>query len=183
MGEIANLAGSDGGARGGEALVGVGLGVRRVFGQVAQVPGSNGGRKGVSGVSDSCSEYSRIFHHARFGRAEKKGARCKTLAKKIFPPAAISKKGRTRWQIFHPRVIHFFVWIRSHKFASDDRSVAKREARESTQESGENLALGSLARLENGGVAAASARGLSPDVLGVHIVAVVGGGCPRVLLQ
>ena len=40
-----------------------------------------------------------------------------------------------------------------------------------------------VSRLENGGVAAASARGLSPDVLGVHIVAVVGGGCPRVLLQ
>ena len=112
----------------------------------------------------------------------KKGDRM-LVGKKIFLPAAISKKGRTRWQIFHPRVIHFFVWIRSHKFASDDRSVAKREARESTQESGENLALGSLARLENGGVAAASARGLSPDVLGVHIVAVVGGGCPRLLLQ
>ena len=112
----------------------------------------------------------------------KKGDRM-LVGKKIFLPAAISKKGRTRWQIFHPRVIHFFVWIRSHKFASDDRSVAKREARESTQESGENLALGSLARLENGGVAAASARGLSPDVLGVHIVAVVGGGCSRVLLQ
>ena len=69
MGEIANLAGSDGGARGGEALVGVGLGVRRVFGQVAQAPGSNGGKKG--GIVGE-REYSRIFHHTRFGPAEKK---------------------------------------------------------------------------------------------------------------
>ena len=43
-------------ARGGEALVGVGLGVRRVFGQVAQAPGSNGGGRGYRGVSTSCSE-------------------------------------------------------------------------------------------------------------------------------
>ena len=89
MGEIANLAGSDGGARGGEALIGVGLGVRRVFGQVAQAPGSNGGRKGVSGVSTSYSEYSRIFHpNARSRKKKVTGARCKTF----WLPAAISKK-------------------------------------------------------------------------------------------
>ena len=95
MGEIANLAGSDGGARGGEALIGVGLGVRRVFGQVAQVPGSTGGRTGVSGVSDSCSEYSRIFHHARFGRAEKKVEKKVTgcsLAKRYFCQPPFRKK-------------------------------------------------------------------------------------------
>ena len=83
-------------------------------------------------------------------------------------------------------MIHFFVWIRSHKFASDDRSVAKREAREYPHRNPmrieENLDSGSLG-WKTEGVAAASARGLSPDVYGVHIVAVVGGGCPRVLLQ
>lgn len=72
MGEIANLAGSDGGARGGEALIGVGLGVRRVFGQVAQVPGSNGGRY-LGLVTLSCSEYSRISITRGLAGPKKKG--------------------------------------------------------------------------------------------------------------
>ena len=186
MGEIADFVGStpDGGARGGEALIGVGLGVRRVFGQVAQAPGSNGGRKGVSGVSTSYSEYSRIFHPNARSR-KKKGDRC-SLQNFLAASRHFEKKGRTRWHIFHPHMIHLFVWIRSHKFVSDDRSVAKTGG-EIEYPHGNPRILRRIwtrvSRLENGGVAAASARGLSPDVLGVHIVAVVGGGCPRVLLQ
>ncbi len=186
MGEIADFVGStpDGGARGGEALIGVGLGVRRMFGQVAQAPGSNGGRKGVSGVSTSYSEYSRIFHPNARSR-KKKGDRC-SLQNFLAASRHFEKKGRTRWHIFHPRMIHLFVWIRSHKFVSDDRSVAKTGG-EIEYPHGNPRILRRIwtrvSRLENGGVAAASARGLSPDVYGVHIVAVVGGGCPRLLLQ
>ena len=92
MGEIADFVGStpDGGARGGEALIGVGLGVRRVFGQVAQAPGSNGGRAG--GIAGSVPLTQNIHEYSiqTRGREKKKvtGARCKDF----WLPAAISKK-------------------------------------------------------------------------------------------
>ena len=58
---------------------------------------------------------------------KKKGDRC-WLQNFSAAGRHFEKKGRTRWHIFHPRMIHLFVWIRSHKFVSDDRSVARKRA-------------------------------------------------------
>ena len=136
MGEIANLAGSDGGARGGEALVGVGLGVRRVFGQVAQAPGSNGGKKG--GIVGE-REYSRIFHHTRFGRREKKVTGC-SLRKRYFRQPPFEKRKNTLADI--PSARDPFLRMDPQSQICVGRSIGPNgRARESTQESDENLAL------------------------------------------
>ena len=143
--------------------------------------GGGRGYRGSVPLTQNIHEYSIQTR----GHEKKKGDRC-SLQNFLAASRHFEKKGRTRWHIFHPRMIHLFVWIRSHKFVSDDRSVAKTGG-EIEYPHGNPRILRRIwtrvSRLENGGVAAASARGLSPDVYGVHIVAVVGGGCPRLLLQ